>query len=409
MWNFRNGRLVVGHPSGPAVDPLQPAACFAVQVNAHSRCRPNFFLRRLLITFEIACTVVLLIVTGLVVRSFARVLNQPHDFNASHVVLAEVDLFNPKYDLPNGSGDSARSEFIDRMLDKIRSTPGIEFAAITSTMPLSGDNFVHSMYRPDHPLPESEVPTANLRNVSPGYFSTMQTKLIAGRDFTASERSNPQSAIVSQRAAQAAWPDGRALGRKLKFDGRIYAVTGIAADARIANLKEDVPVVYLPFWHDPPGAVFFLVRTSRSLDEFAPLIRRQVWDIDSEAALPVIEMLDTQLVQSLAPERLQSVVLTLFGIAALVLAILGVYGVLAYSVSSEHRNSASASHSDRVRFRLSASFCWKPQRLSEEGFCWVCSHPLQLHAPFGACSTRLAPLTPHRSSQAWVFCWRPRS
>ncbi len=291
------------------------------------------FVRRLLITFEIACTVVLLIVTGLVVRSFSRVFNQPHDFDASRVILAEGDLLSPRYEQPNGSGDSARSEFIERTLDKIRSTPGVEFAAITSTMPLSGDAAVHSMYRPDHPLSESEVPTANLRNVSPGYFATMQTRLIGGRDFTTGERSNQQSAIISQRGAQAAWPNGQALGRKFKFDGRIYTVIGIAADARIANLKENIPVVYLPFWHDPPASVFFLVRTSRSLDEFAPLIRRHVWDIDPEAAVPVIEMLDAQVVRSVAPERLESIVLSSFGIAALVLAILGVYGVLAYSVS----------------------------------------------------------------------------
>lgn len=289
--------------------------------------------RRLLITFEIACTVVLLIVTSLVLRSFSRVLNQPHDFDASHIVLAEVDLLGPRYEQPYGSGDSARSEFIDRILDTIHSIPGVEFAAITSTMPLSGDAAVHSMYRPDHPLPESEVPTANLRNISLGYFATMQTRLIAGRDFSASERSNPQSAIISQRAAQAAWPDSQALGRKFKFDGRIYTVIGIAADARIANLKENIPVVYLPFWHEPPTVAFFLVHASRNLDEFAPTMRRLIWDVDPEAAIPVMEMLDAQLVQSVAPERLQSMVLSSFGIAALVLATLGVYGVLAYSVS----------------------------------------------------------------------------
>jgi ABC-type antimicrobial peptide transport system permease subunit len=110
-------------------------------------------------------------------------------------------------------------------------------------------------------------------------------------------------------------------------------VIGIAADARIANLKENIPVVYLPYWHDPPASVFFLVRTSRTLEDFAPIIRREVWNVDPEAAIPVIEMLDTQLVQSVAPERLQSIVLTSFGISALVLAILGVYGVLGYSVS----------------------------------------------------------------------------
>jgi len=79
--------------------------------------------------------------------------------------------------------------------------------------------------------------------------------------------------------------------------------------------------------------VFFLVRTSRTLNDFAPTVRREVWNVDPEAAIPVIEMLDTQLTQSVAPERLQSIVLSSFGIAALILAILGVYGVLAYSVS----------------------------------------------------------------------------
>jgi predicted permease len=319
----------------PALRSLRSNPQYALQSSStrFSHGSRTSFVRRLLITFEIGCTVVLLIVTGIVVRSFSRILNQPHDFDASRIILAESDLLSPRYDQPNGSGDSARSEFIDRMLDTIRSTPGVESAAITSAMPLSGSNFVHSMYRPDHPLPESEVPTANLRNVSPDYFATMQTKLVAGRDFTAGERLNTQSAIVSQKAAQAAWPDGNALGRRIKFVGRTYTVIGIAADARIANLKENIPVVYLPFWHDPPGAVFFLVRTSRSLDEFAPLIRRQVWDIDPEAAVPVIEMLDSQVGRSVAPERLESIVLSSFGIAALVLAILGVYGVLACSVS----------------------------------------------------------------------------
>ena len=135
--------------------------------------------------------------TGLVVRSFSRVLNQPHDFDASQVILAEADLLSPRYEQPNGAGDSARSEFIDRILDKVRSNPGVESAAMTSTMPLSGDAAVHSIYRPDHPLSESEVPTANLRNVSPGYFPTMQTRLIAGRDFTA--RNAPSRRVRSSR------------------------------------------------------------------------------------------------------------------------------------------------------------------------------------------------------------------
>ena len=289
--------------------------------------------RKLLISFEIACTVVLLVITSLVLHSFSRLLFEQRNFDASQVILAEVDLLGPKYEQSNDSNDSARSQFIDRALDKIRSTPGVEFVAITSAMPMSGDSAVHSIYRPDHRLPEGEVPLANLRNISPGYFTTVQTRLIAGRDFTMDERSNPHSAIISQRAARVAWPDSQALGRQFKFDGRIYTVAGIAADARITNLKENIPVVYLPFWHDPPSSVFFLVRTSRAIKEFAPLVRRQIWDVDSQAAIPLITTLDIQVAQSVAPERLQSIILSFFSITALTLASLGVYGVLAYSVS----------------------------------------------------------------------------
>jgi predicted permease len=291
--------------------------------------------RRILVTFEIACTVVLLIVTGLVVRSFSRVLNQHHDFNASHVTIAEVDLLNPRYEYVEGmdSHISARSSFIDRTLERLRANAGVESAAITSNMPLTGDANVYSIYRPDHPLPESELPLANLRNISPGYFAAMQTPVRIGTDFTESEREHPNSAIVSQRAARAAWPDSQPLGRRFKINGRIYTVIGIAADARIANLKEDIPVVYLPFWHDPPASVYFLIRSSQSLDALAPAIRRQIWEIDPEAAIPLIKSLDTRMAESVAPERLQTIVLSSFGLAALILSILGVYGVLAYSVS----------------------------------------------------------------------------
>jgi len=83
------------------------------------------------------------------------------------------------------------------------------------------------MYRPDHFLSESEVPTANLRNISPGYFAAIQTPLIAGTEFTESERHNPNNAVVSQKAAQAAWPEGRPLGRTLKMNGRVSTVSGL--------------------------------------------------------------------------------------------------------------------------------------------------------------------------------------
>jgi predicted permease len=289
--------------------------------------------RRALITIEIACTAVLLVVTGLVVRSLSRVVHQHRYFEANRMTIAEADLFHPVYQEGSDSGIAARSGFIDRVLERVRSNPEVESAAITSKMPLTGEDDVHSMYRPDHPLRESEVPTANLRDVSPGYFETMQTPLLAGHGFTEADRLNGNDAVISERAAKLAWPDSQALGRKFKINGRIYTVTGIARDARIASLKENVPVVYLPFWNDPPGTVFFLIRSTQSSEALAPAIRRAIWEIDPEVAIPSTQSLATQMTQSISSERLQTAILSCFGAAALFLAILGVYGVLAYSVS----------------------------------------------------------------------------
>jgi len=289
--------------------------------------------RRVLVTFEIAATVVLLIFTGLVARSFSKVLNQDRAFDSTSTIVAQVDLVSPKYSQGADSGASARSAFVDRSLDRLRSNAIVQSAAITSTMPLTGEIYIYSIRRADRPLPVSETPVANLRNVSPQYFATMRIPLSKGQEFQENERENPHDAIISQKAAAVAWPGESALGRTFQMNGGTYSVTGIAADARIADLKVDTPVVYLPYWHDPPFSVFFLIRTSQPLDAFAPTIRRELWSIDPEIAIPVMKSLNGQINESLAAERFQTTVLSCFGFSALMLAALGIYGVLAYSVS----------------------------------------------------------------------------
>jgi predicted permease len=289
--------------------------------------------RRLLVTFEIACTVVLLMVTGLIARSFSRVLNQSHAFNANHLIIAEVNLLATTYKEGKSSGSSTRSAFIERALDMLGTHPFIESVSITSTMPLTGDSNVHSMYRPDHVLPESEVPNANVRIISPGYFRTMNTQFTSGQDFGGNERDNPNDAIISQSAAAVAFSDLQPLGRQLKINGDVYRVVGIVSDARILDLKEDTPVVYLPFWHDPPDNLFFLVRSSLTVDTIASTLQHDIWNVDPAVAIPVVKSFNTQLTESIATERLQVLVLSAFGAAALILAVLGVYGVMAYSVS----------------------------------------------------------------------------
>jgi ABC-type antimicrobial peptide transport system permease subunit len=174
---------------------------------------------------------------------------------------------------------------------------------------------------------------ANRRFISPGYLATMRIPLLAGRDFTDEDRKDPRVVIVSEKTAKAVWPDESPLGHAIRHWGRVYTVVGVTADARINDLKRDVAVYYLPYWDFPPERPVFLVRSSQTMQVLGPEMRQTIWSVDPDISIPTVISLDTQLSESVAVERFQTVVLSSFGGAALLLAVLGIYGVLAYSVS----------------------------------------------------------------------------
>jgi predicted permease len=222
---------------------------------------------------------------------------------------------------------------IDRTLDKLRSLPGVQSAAVTSVMLLTGDTNVDSLVRTDNPVPPGQVPMANRRFISPGYFGVMGIPLLAGREFDDGDRKNPRVVILSEKAAKSVWPGENPLGRTIKHWNRLYTVVGIAADARVVDLKRDAALFYLPHWDYPPAAPVFLVRSSRPIPSLGAEMRQAIWSIDPEISIPTVISLDDQLDESVATERFQTIILSSFGGAALLLAVLGIYGVLAYSVS----------------------------------------------------------------------------
>ena len=297
--------------------------------------------RKMLVAIEVACSITLLIVTGLITRSFSHLLTQDRAFNSQSVSVARADLSSSRYSSGEGIPDNpgadpgslARDEMIDRTLDKLRALPGVQSVAATSVIPLTGDTNVDGIHRVDHPVPEGQVPMANRRFISPGYLSTMRIPLIAGRDFSEEDRKNPRVVIVSEKTARAVWPDENPLGRSIRHWGRVYTVVGVTADARISDLKRDVAVYYLPYWDFPPATPVFLVRSSQTIQALGPEIRQTIWSVDNDISIPTVISLDAQLNESVATEKFQTIILSSFGGAALLLAVLGIYGVLAYSVS----------------------------------------------------------------------------
>jgi predicted permease len=297
--------------------------------------------RKMLVAIEVACSITLLIVTGLITRSFSHLLTQDRAFNSQSVAVARADLSSSRYSSGEGipddpgadPGSLARDEMIDRTLDKLRALPGVQSVAATSVIPLSGDMSVDGIHRVDHPVPQGQVPLANRRFISPGYLSTMRIPLIAGRDFSEEDRKNPRVVIVSEKTAKAVWPDQNPLGRSIRHWGRVYTVVGVTADARISDLKRDVAVYYLPYWDFPPATPVFLVRSSQMIQSLGPEMRQTIWSIDPDISIPTVISLDAQLDESVATEKFQTIILSSFGGAALLLAVLGIYGVLAYHVS----------------------------------------------------------------------------
>ena len=298
--------------------------------------------RRLLVAVEVACSITLLVVTGLITRSFSRVLTQDRHFNSQHVVITRTQLNNrAEYSsgagLPDNFGSDpgslARAAMITHTLERIRSRPGVESAAVTSAMPLTGDTSVEGLHRTDHPVPPGQVPMVNRRFISPGYFDVMRIPLLSGRDFSEHDREHPRVVILSEKAAQAVWPDENPLGHTIRHWGQIYTVVGVAADARINDLKRNAAVFYLPVWDFPPVLPVFLARSYRSVDSLGPEMRQAIWSVDPDLAIPAVTSLGDMVSESVATERFQTVILSSFGGAALLLAVLGIYGLLAYSVS----------------------------------------------------------------------------
>ncbi|HEY2857591.1 MAG TPA: ABC transporter permease [Terracidiphilus sp.] len=294
--------------------------------------------RSIMVGAQVACTVVLLIVTSLALRSFSHLLRQNRGFDTGHVTLAETDLFAPQYGDTVPNVKVAKLAFIDRVLSQFRALPGVQSAAITSVAPLTGQTWVDNISRPDHPVKSGTEPAINVRWVSEDYLPTMRSSLVAGRNFTAADRANPYVALISERTAREAFPGENPVGRKIfqiipdQINQQV-TVIGVVAEAHINGLKDDAAMVYMPYWVFTPWTVSFLVRSSQPSRTMIPEMRQVIWQADPQVAIPTLRSLDDQAGDSVATDRFQAMVLASFGAAALLLALLGVYGVLAYSVS----------------------------------------------------------------------------
>jgi putative ABC transport system permease protein len=290
-------------------------------------------LRGALVAAEVAASLALLIGAALLLRSFANVLDVDRGFETDRRVIAEVAL-------PDSYDGDRTSAFVTQALERLRASPGVEAAAVVSLRPLVGVGPGMGFAAADQPAPpDNQVPWAAWRIITMGYFETIGVPLLRGRDFTEQDRmGSPWRVIISRRIAERLWPGQDPVGRTLTlWQGQSNLpgeVIGVAGDMRDWELT-DLPsfTVYLPMYGAGAPPTNFVVHTTATPGDLAGRLREIVRDLDPALPVSRVQSLDERVSESVAARRFLMLLLVSFAGVALLLALAGVYGVLAYSVS----------------------------------------------------------------------------
>jgi predicted permease len=282
-------------------------------------------LRTWLIGLQVFGCTALLLVTGLFSKSLLYLLHQDKGFETGEVTIAEVRPSPVTY-----RADQSRTALDDGVLQNLRGIPAVQAAGLVSAMPLEGESWIEGLRRVDRPKQEASL--INLRWVSPGYFETMRERLVAGRFFEERDR-NLNGVVLSEGEAQALWGSQNPIGGQVTTEGRTFTVIGVVADSRNTSLKSaPARMAYLHYNDRPPYATFFLVRAAQPANTVVSSMREAIWKYAPAVTIARVKTLDSQLTDSLATERFRTLVLVAFGAGALLLAMLGIYGVLSYAV-----------------------------------------------------------------------------
>ena len=294
--------------------------------------------RAVLVVGEIALTLVLLVAAGLLVNSFVRLQRVEPGFRIAGVTLVSLPL--PQAQYPDGKRQAA---FYQRVLDAVRQHGGVQSAALLFPTPLEGDNARGSFTiegRP--PASRGDSPFGAIASVSPGYFHTMGIPLVKGRDFTAQDREPaPAVVIVNQSLARKYWADDEPVGRHIRFGDTNedwVTVVGIAADAKNVGLgKDPVPMLYMPYQFFTLPFMSAAVLSDGGTAIAASAVRDAVRAIDPEMPLDKVEPLSDLIAGEVAEPRFRAMVIAAFALMAMLLAAIGVYGLISYSVAQRTR------------------------------------------------------------------------
>jgi predicted permease len=306
---------------------LAPAAVLKEDSGSASGGRSKARLSSILVVAQIAMSLLLLVCAGLFVRSFRLAEKFNPGFNPRNVLLDWYELGSIGYDQKSGA------EFHREVLAKLQASPGVQSAALATWVPLGFTNSITTVEAEGYVPRPHESMDMDFNCVSPNYLQTMQIPLVAGREFVLGDTDKFQLVgIVNQEFARRYWFGVDPLGKRFRVNGRWFTVVGVAHNSDTNQLNQKPkPLVYLPLFQTYDSHVAIHARVAGNPLAYAPAVETAVHELDADLPLHDLMTLDSRIQLNTTDDRIGGVFVGVFGILALILAAVGVYGVLAYT------------------------------------------------------------------------------
>jgi putative ABC transport system permease protein len=291
--------------------------------------------RDFLVVAEVGLALVLLIGAGLLVHSFVLLQQVKPGFRPDNVLTLHIDLPDDRY-----PEDRMNLAYFDQLLPRLATLPGIESVGLVSNLPLSGAAMSTTFNIDGRPAASpQDRPGADYTIASPGFFAALGIRAVRGRQFGDEDTAtSPGVVIINEAMAKRFWPGEDPLGRTIsvsvgKYKGQ-RQIVGVVADVRLTSLTDQPrPEMYVPYAQHPDGFMFMVARTSSNPLAFAPVIRREVLALDKDQPITEVRSMEQVVSESQNRRRFNLILLSLFAGLAVVLTVVGVYGVVSYSIT----------------------------------------------------------------------------